>query len=134
MSDKIRKLHNTYISAQDLESRTDVSPYVKKALTEPHLALYINHDWVPILPGMIIALVTDRTKVNGIAPYTLKKVNTKPGKERIDLIAWSSDGRNQRELKLGAKYTGTYISGINNADEAIEAAVNAQKEVNKDED
>lgn len=128
MSDQIRKLHNTYISAQDLESRTDVSPYLKKALTEPHLALYINGDWIPIVPGMIIALVTDRTKVNGVAPYILKGVKTKPGKERIDLIAWSSDPRNQRELKLGAKYTGTYISGINNADEAIDAAVNATKD------
>lgn len=124
-SDKIQKLHSTLASATYQKKHYD--PRVEKMLDGHHLALFINGDWLAILPGMILGLMTNRQHVNGIAPYIVKKVGWKPGKEFIDLVAWSSDGRSTRTLRFGVKYSGRYVSGINSADEAIDGAVNAKR-------
>lgn len=126
-----KPLHTVYTSAKPVDEST-ISPTLARLLKEPHLALFVNGDWLPIVPGMILGLVTDRTKVNGIAPYRLMRVRTKPGKEQIDLVAYSINPNNQRVLKLGARYSGSYASGINDADQAVDAAMATQKNL-KDE-
>lgn len=122
-----KQLHEVYTSNEWDDKTKNLNPIVQKMLKEPHLALYINQDWLHILPGMIIALVTDPTKVNGIAPYRLMKVNTKPGKEYIDLAAYSNNPQNSRTLRLGSRYRGHFASNITSADQAIESAVKAKQ-------
>lgn len=124
-SDNIQRLHKVYTSG--IYPRDSNNPAVDKLLDEPHLAIFINGDWLPVLPGMVIGLVKNRRHVDGVAPYFLSKVSLKPGKEYIDLVAWSTDGRSDRTLRLGAKYAGKYVSGIRDADEAVDAAMASQK-------
>lgn len=123
-SDNIQRLHKQYASG--IYPR-EPDEKLTKLYDQPHLAVFINGDWLPVLPGMIIGLVKNRRHVDGVAPYILAKVNAKPGSERIDLLSWSTNPANQRTLQLGAKYAGKYASGINDADAAIDAAVNSQK-------
>lgn len=126
--ENIVKLHSTLASgAYGRVDEHDTHPHVKKMYDQPHLAVFINGDWLPILPGMIIGLVKNRAHVDGVAPYIFKKVNVKPGKEFIDLVAWSSDRTSTRRLQLIANYSGVYRSGVDNADQAIDSAINAQK-------
>lgn len=137
MSDyKLQRLHDIYMSGTygKLNREPHPDPRVQKLYNEPHLALFINGDWLPILPGMIIGMITDRTQIDGIAPYYFSKVNTKPGKEYIDLIAFSSDMKNNRTLRLGAKYAGQFVSGIRGADDVIDGAMNAKKMASEDSD
>lgn len=121
-------LHTVYTSAKPVDE-SKISPTLAKLLKEPHLALFVNGDWLPIVPGMIIGLVTDRTKIDGIAPYRLMKVRTKPGKELIRLAAYSTNLNNERILNLGAKYTGQFASGTADADQAVDAAMATQKDL-----
>ncbi len=130
MSEQIKKLHEVYTSGHSEEQKEqEVSPALANALTKPHLAVMIGpNEWMPVVPGMIIALITDRSKVNGIAPYILTKVNTKPGREFLDMVAWSTNPNNRRKLRLGAKYSGNYASPITDADQASDAAIAAVKD------
>lgn len=120
----VKPLHTVYSSAYN-SAIEQKSPLHQKLYDAPHLALFINGDWLPILPGMIIGLVTDRKRVDGIAPYRLMKVRTKTGKEQIDLAAYSTNPNNARILKLGARYSGSYASGVEDADQAVDAAMAA---------
>lgn len=125
MSDNpIRRLHKEYTSGiypREPDSR------LTELYDKPHLAVFINGDWLPILPGMIIGLVKNRKHVDGVAPYILRKVSAKPGHEFIDLVAWSTNPENGRRLQFLANYSGVFRSGVDNADQAIDAAVNATK-------
>ncbi len=125
MSDQIRKLHNTYTSGVYPEKK--VSERMQALLDKPHLAVLINGDWLPILPGMIIGFVKDRSKVDGVAPYILTKVNAKTLYEYIDLVAWSTNPATSRKLRLGARYSGTFKSGVTDADQAVDATIAAKK-------
>jgi hypothetical protein len=124
-SDKLRRLHNTYLSGT--YSQKHSNPIVDKMMDEPHLAIFINGDWLPVLPGMIIGLIKNRKHVDGVAPYILKKVETKPGKEFIDLVAWSSDGSSSRKLQFLANYSGVYRSSTNASEERQEAVKDAEE-------
>lgn len=124
-SDNIQRLHKVYTSG--IYPRGSANPELEKLLDEPHLAILINGDWLPVVPGMIIGIVKNRRHVDGVAPYWLKKVNAKPGSEYIDLVAWSTNKNSDRTLRLGAKYGGQYASGIRDADEAVDAAMNATR-------
>lgn len=128
-SDKIQRLHNVLLSGSygKISRQGHADPRVQALYDKPHLAIFINGDWLPILPGMIIGLVKDRTKVDGIAPYRLLKVNAKPGYERIDLVAFSSNTQNTRTLRLGAKYAGKYISNVRDPDEVVDASIKAKQ-------
>lgn len=134
MPPTLPKLVDTYAPALWEDKTKNLSPIVQKMLREPHLALFINGDWLHILPGMIMALVTDPTKVHGIAPYRVAKVNTKPGREYIDLIAYTNAVGNSRKLRLGARYSGHFRSNVNDSDQAIEGAVAAINEANRKPD
>jgi hypothetical protein len=131
-SDKLQKLHEHHTATAYGDKESKVSPLLQKLLKEPHLALFINGEWLPIVPGMIIALISDRSKVNGIAPYVLKKVSAKPGKEFVDLVAYSTNMTNARELRLGARYKGHYATSLNDSDKAQDAIVNALKQGDKE--
>lgn len=116
MSDQIQRLHKSYISGiYPREPTKHVELY-----DQQHLALFINGDWLPIIPGMIIGLVKNRKHVDGVAPYILRKVNAKPGHEFIDLIAWSSDHSSTRRLQFLANYSGVYRSATQDGQSVVE--------------
>lgn len=131
MSDKVQRLHKVYASGiYPREPKKEL----EDVYNQPHLALFINGDWLPILPGMIIGLVKDRTKVDGVAPYVLQKVSLREGKEFINLIAWPPDKPNQRRLQLLGNYTGKYRTNVDNADQAVDAAISATRGSNEGTD
>lgn len=131
MSNQIKKLHEVYHEATGSkveDPEANISPLLAKRLKEPHLSVMVGaNEWMPIVPGMILALVTDRSKVDGIAPFIITKVCTKPGKEYIDLVAWTTNVASRRKLRLGAKYSGHFASAINNTDQVVDAASAALK-------
>lgn len=125
--ENIPRLHNVLLSGS-YERVKDQHPYVQKLYDEPHLAIFINGDWLPILPGMIIGLVKNRAHVDGIAPYKLKKVNAKPGHEFIDLVAYSSDNSSTRRLQFLANYSGVFRSATNDGEQVVEQEKDGDKQ------
>ena len=107
-----------------------LSPLLRQRMTEPHLAIYLgeeNGGWIAVVKGMVIALVTDRSKVDGIAPYVIVDMNWKPGREVLHLVAHGKPGTARRELKLGSKYKGHHTMSQQGPDEIVDAAINAKK-------
>lgn len=123
-SDKLQRLHNVYTSAAYQQSKDKIYHGLTK---KPHLALFVNGDWIPILPGMIIGFMRNIEHIDGIAPYVFEKVNLSPGNEYINFRAWSSDRTSGRKLQFLANYTGVFRSGVDNADQAVASAAHLIK-------
>ena len=116
-NEQTKRLHTTYTSKAYTKENRD--PRVTAMLEQPHLAVFINGEWLPLLPGMIIGLMRNIQHVDGIAPYKIKKVGLSAGKEFIDLEAYSSDSKSTRKLQFLANYSGVYRTETANADAAI---------------
>lgn len=111
-----------------IEDDEKLSPVLRLGLAKPHIALLAGiNEWIPIVEGCTIALVTDRSKLSGIAPYVITKMSWKPGKEEIHLTAVGETGTVRRILKLGSRYMGHHTQSTEDSDKLIDAAVNAKK-------
>jgi hypothetical protein len=116
----IQKIHKVYTSAAPHGRPRD--PKLEAALDQPHLAVMLgNGELMPIIPGTIVIFVKNRQHVDGIAPYILTKVNAKTLHEYLDFVAWSTNPKSSRKMRLGVKYSGKYKSGLTDADSAIDA-------------
>ncbi len=101
---------------------------LRAGLRKHHLLwLMGENEWAPIVVGCKIALCTDPTKIDGIAPYLITKMDWKPGREMIELVSIGNQGTQRRILRLGSRYYGHHTQTAENPDAVIDAAVKANK-------
>lgn len=119
-NEKLEKIRQNINKIYDED--TSINPLIRARTKLPHI-VFLSHNasFVPIVIGCSIGLITDRSKINGIALYTITKMSFKPGKEFIEMVSIGKEGTERRVLRLGSRYFGHHTPSIKDADEAVEA-------------
>lgn len=121
-NDKIEKARQAINVAYDNDN--SLSPLLRERTKQPHIAfLSGNGSFVPIVAGCSIALISDRSKINGIAIYTITKMSFKPGKEVIEMVALGNQGTERRILRLGSRYFGHHTPSLEDAESQVNAVL-----------
>lgn len=104
---------------------------LRHGIQQPHLAFMTGpNEWLPIVKGCTIALITDPSKADGIAPYLITEMSWKPGKEFIELLAIGSDSNNRRVLRLGSLYKGHHTQTQRTSENIVDTILAQDKVLN----